>query len=84
MKLQTEAESLLLQLSDEFLLVVQLVSQAADLFLVSFTVGVNLLLHRFLNTHKNTIYTFDRVSYNNTLKAGINCFYWCLYIFCGC
>lgn len=41
--------NLLLQLGDEFLLVVQLISEAADLLLVSFTVGVNLLLHRFLN-----------------------------------
>lgn len=41
---------LLLHLSDEFLLVVQLVSQAADLLLMSLTVGVDLLLHRFLST----------------------------------
>lgn len=45
-------EVLLLQLSDEFLLVVQLISQAADLLLMSLTVGVDLLLHGFLNTHK--------------------------------
>lgn len=43
---------LLLQLSDELLLVVQLVSQAADLLLMSFTMGVDLLLHRFLNTDR--------------------------------
>lgn len=48
---ETEVQVLLLQLSDEFLLVVQLISQVADLLLVSFTVGVDLLLHRFLNTH---------------------------------
>lgn len=43
---------LLLQVSDEFLFVVQLIPQAADLLLMSFTVGVDLLLHRFLNTYK--------------------------------
>ena len=47
---------LLLQLGDEFLLVVQLISQAADLLLMSVTVGVDLLIHRFLNTHKNTTF----------------------------
>lgn len=46
-------KALLLQLGDELLLVVQLVSQAADLFLMSFTMGVDLLLHCFLNTDIN-------------------------------
>lgn len=45
-------EALLLQLSDEFLLVVQLISQTADLLLMSLTVGVNLLLHCFLKTQQ--------------------------------
>ena len=50
-------EVVLLQLGDQFLLVVQLVSQAADLLLVSLAVGVDLLLHRFLNAeiHKMCI-----------------------------
>lgn len=48
---------LLLQVGDEFLLVVQLISQAADLLLMSFTVRVDLLLHRFLEAEKwNSIY----------------------------
>lgn len=47
---------LLLHLSDEFLLVVQLVSQAADLLLMSLAVGVDLLLHRFLNTQQTFPY----------------------------
>lgn len=42
--------ALLLQVGDELLLVVQLVSQAADLLLMSFAVGVDLFLHRFLDT----------------------------------
>lgn len=46
---------LLLQVGDELLFVVQLVSQAADLLLVSFTVRVDLLLHRFLDTQKRAI-----------------------------
>lgn len=46
---------LLLQVGDELLFVVQLVSQAADLLLVSFTVRVDLLLHRFLDTQKRVI-----------------------------
>lgn len=46
---------LLLQVGDELLFVVQLVSQAADLLLVSFTVRVDLLLHRFLDTQKSAV-----------------------------
>lgn len=49
---------LLLQVGDELLFVVQLVSQAADLLLVSFTVRVDLLLHRFLDTQKRAISFF--------------------------
>lgn len=47
---------LLLHFGDEFLLVVQLISQAADLLLMSLTVGVDLLLHRFLNTQQTFPY----------------------------
>lgn len=64
-------EVLLLQLSDEFLLVVQLISQAADLLLMSLTVGVDLLLHGFLNTHKCTQSTYnssDRIHHRNTVN----------------
>lgn len=43
---------LLLQVGDELLFVVQLISQAADLLLVSFPVRVDLLLHSFLDTQK--------------------------------
>lgn len=46
--------NVLLQLGDEFLLVVQLVSQATDLFLVGLAVGVDLLIHGFLDTHTHT------------------------------
>jgi len=42
---------LLLQLRHELLLVVQLVSQAADLLLVDLSVRLDLLLHRILETH---------------------------------
>lgn len=49
--------ALLLQVGDQLLLVVQLVSQAADLLLVSFAVGVDLLLHRFLDAQKRGILT---------------------------
>lgn len=45
--------AVLLQVGDQLLLAVQLVSQAADLLLVSFTVRVDLLLHRFLDTQKS-------------------------------
>lgn len=48
---------LLLQVGDQLLLVVQLVSQAADLLLVSFAVGVDLLLHRFLDAQKRGSFT---------------------------
>lgn len=41
---------LLLQLSDEFLLVVQLVSQAADLSLMGLAVRLDLMLNRLLGT----------------------------------
>jgi hypothetical protein len=39
---------LLLQLSDEFLLAVQLVSQAAELFLMGLTVRLDLMLNCLL------------------------------------
>ena len=45
---------LLLQLGHEFVLVVQLVSQVADLFLVDLSVGLDLLLHSLLNINTHT------------------------------
>lgn len=45
---------LLLQLCDRLLLEVKLVPQIADLLLMDFTVGLDLLLHRFLVKHADT------------------------------
>ena len=49
---ERERRVLLLQLGDQLLLGVQLVPEAADLFLVDLSVGLDLLLHSILMEHK--------------------------------